>query len=302
MLRRSPRLTRSASTSSSASGSVSTATSAGTGRGRRSPFPSDTPSRRPSPLLDAETRLWSSGHKHVVGVDEAGRGPLAGPVVVAAVCFDCNADDADQDDADQDDALADLDDSKKMTEEGRDRAYAALTSRAQCHWAVKVVDHTVVDEMNILRASLWGMDQVVADLLGRGKCDYVLVDGPYLPPQVETDFVGRADAVIGGDAKVRAIAAASVIAKVTRDRLMREMHEKWPAYRFDLHKAYPTALHRQLLMQHGPCPIHRMSYRPVMEAKLAMERRSSSLNDIDDQAADVIKPAAHEKRPRRKYL
>ena len=193
-----------------------------------------------------------------MGVDEAGRGPLAGPVVVAA----CVVAEGVRLPAD-----VRLDDSKVMSEEERERAYEALTGAEGVHWAVVEVGHERVDEMNVLRASLWGMDDVVKQLVRRGVCEYVLVDGPYLPPGVAEAFEGKAEAIKGGDGKVRAIAAASIIAKVTRDRIMARMHEKYPLYGFDVHKGYPVPEHRRLLSLHGPCEIHRRSYRPVREAE-----------------------------------
>jgi len=207
----------------------------------------------------------------VVGVDEAGRGPLAGPVVTAACCFDRDARVA---------VPADvvLDDSKAMSRGERERAFEWLVAeqaRGAVLHAVKVVEPGDIDTRNILQATLWGMDECVRELRARGACDHVLVDGPHLPPRVKAELLpgARAEAVVGGDARVRAIAAASVIAKVTRDRIMQRMHAAYPAYGFDEHVGYPTPHHRRMLAEHGPCPIHRMSFRTVREAA---ERRRVS--------------------------
>jgi len=209
-------------------------------------------------MLAKERACWAKDLRFVVGVDEAGRGPLAGPVVVCACAFDQGVE------------VAGLDDSKKLSEEERDAAFALLKSTPGVHYAVAVVGPEVIDDINILQATLRGMDDCVAQLKRRGVCSAVLVDGPFLPPAcAAADDIALKEAIKGGDAKVRCIAAASVIAKCTRDALMRAEAARFPLYGFDVHKGYPVPAHRDALARHGPCAIHRMSYKPCQDAAAA---------------------------------
>ena len=199
----------------------------------------------PSPPSDRiEKRARRRGAKLIAGVDEAGRGPLAGPVVVAAVIFDGRAPKG-------------LDDSKRLTAADRERLYPIILERA----AVSVVtaSRARIDRMNILRASLWGMTRAVLGL--PRSPDYVLVDGNMLPPGLPCP----AEAVIGGDGLSVSIAAASIVAKVTRDRLMEAVGRAYPDYGFDSHKGYSTAGHFAALREFGPCIHHRQSFAPVRE-------------------------------------
>lgn len=179
----------------------------------------------------------------VVGVDEVGRGPLAGDVVAAAVVLDPGR------------PVAGLADSKKLSEKRREQLAAQLQAQAQ---AVAVGRASVqeIDTLNILQASLLAMWRAVDGLAIRA--DLVLVDGKHLPRWSHASV-----AVIGGDARVPAIAAASIVAKVTRDREMQALHRRFPQYGFDAHKGYPTAAHRRALEVHGACPEHRRSFAPV---------------------------------------
>jgi len=182
----------------------------------------------------------------VAGIDEAGRGPLAGPVVVAAVVLG------------DDHGIEGLDDSKRLRREVRERLFQEIVERAVSH-AVVVVEVEEIDRLNILRATLTGMRRAVLAL--EPAPTLAMVDGnrgPELPCHVET--------IIGGDHWVPSISAASILAKVTRDAIMREYHETWPGYGFDRHKGYPTAAHLERLRALGPCPIHRRSFAPVREA------------------------------------
>jgi ribonuclease HII len=182
-------------------------------------------------------------HRHVAGVDEAGRGPLAGPVVVAAVVLPSQH------------TLQGLDDSKRLSESVRDSLFPQI-QQAAISWAVEIVPVEEIDRINILRATFQGMQQAVAAL--ETSPSLVLVDGnraPELDVEVHT--------IVEGDHWVPAISAASILAKVTRDRLMRQYHERYPEYGFDRHKGYPTAEHLERLKTHGPCPIHRRSFGPV---------------------------------------
>ena len=179
----------------------------------------------------------------VAGVDEAGRGPLAGPVVVAAVILDPLQ------------PIEGLDDSKRLPATRREVLFEQIQQRALA-WSIVHVCPADIDRLNILQATLWGMQQAVAELQPAPK--RVLVDGnraPVLPYEVQT--------IVQGDRLVAAISAASILAKVSRDRYMLQLHKVYPQYGFDQHKGYPTPIHLQLLEQHGPCQEHRASFAPV---------------------------------------
>jgi len=199
-----------------------------------------------------ENRLRSLGIVRIVGIDEAGRGALAGPVVAAATIlperFRLRR--------------LKLKDSKQLSAERREEIYACLTSRADVVWAVGVVDNLEIDRINILRASHQAMRLAVAGLTM--VAEHALIDGlPVFPfPLPQT-------AIVDGDCLSFSIAAASVIAKVTRDRLMREFCARFPQYCFSQHKGYGTELHLQKLHEHGPCPIHRRSFEPVAQPLFA---------------------------------
>lgn len=184
----------------------------------------------------------------VAGVDEAGRGPLAGPVVAAAVILD------------ELQPIEGLADSKVLTAARREQLYDQIRARALC-CAVAEASVQEIDEFNILGATLLAMRRAVMSL--RLKPVKVLVDGNRLP---RLDVL--AEAVVGGDALVPAISAASILAKVHRDRLCQELHLRYPQYGFGGHKGYGTAEHMQALRLHGACPEHRMSFAPVREVSL----------------------------------
>ncbi len=186
-----------------------------------------------------ERPFWDSG-RLVAGVDEAGRGPLAGPCVAAAVVMPPNC------------LIPGVDDSKKLTEKKRDELYNEITRQALC-WAVCIVDNRVIDEINILNAA----KRAFAGALGAlsVKPDHVFCDrigGIDIPYDYED--------LVGGDARVYSIAAASVIAKVTRDRLMRGYECVYPGYGFAQHKGYGTKAHAESIRSQGPCAIHRRSF------------------------------------------
>jgi ribonuclease HII len=193
-----------------------------------------------------ERRLFKSGIEFVAGIDEVGRGPLAGPVVAAAVILRQNF------------RHKKLTDSKKLRASVREEIYIELTADPEIHWSVAVVDSTVVDRLNILRASHHAMRLAVQGL--KVAPAHVLIDG--LPV---TPFPIAQTALVGGDGISFSIAAASVIAKVTRDRIMVEMHTLYPDYDFAEHKGYSTPAHLAKLRKHGPCPIHRRSFEPVAQ-------------------------------------
>lgn len=192
-----------------------------------------------------ERQLMSQGHQLIAGVDEAGRGPLAGPVVAAAVILptDCN--------------YGQFKDSKKLTPKARDRLYS-LMNEMQIPIGVGVVGPAEIDTMNILQASLYAMKKAVEKLSSRPH--YLLVDGKFPIPMTISQ-----EPLIKGEQKSASIAAASIIAKVTRDRLMVDLHRQFPQYNFIKHKGYPTKEHKQLLVAHGPCVFHRKSFKGVKE-------------------------------------
>lgn len=194
------------------------------------------------PDLELESGLWARGFPRVAGVDEAGRGPLAGPVVVAAVVLprDWRPD-------------VPLDDSKRMSPSAREAAYSAVR-RDALDWRMTAVQPAVIDRLNILGATLEGMRRVVERL--RPPPDYVLVDGDRLPP-----LAVPGEAVVKGDQRSLSIAAASVLAKVARDRIMRVYAARYPDWGFEWHKGYGTAMHREAIGRHGRSPIHRDSFK-----------------------------------------
>lgn len=179
----------------------------------------------------------------ICGVDEAGRGPLAGPVFAAAVILDPEA------------PITGLADSKKLTARKRESAAKLIKSRAVA-WAVASATVKEIDALNILRASLLAMRRAVEML--KIEPAQVLVDGLHCP-----DLRWPASAIVKGDDKIAAISAASILAKVTRDALMLELHQRYPWYRFDLHKGYPTAVHLAALREYGVSEVHRRSFAPV---------------------------------------
>ena len=181
----------------------------------------------------------------IAGVDEAGRGPLAGPVAVAAVVLDPNKP-----------RINGLDDSKQLTTERREQLYARIVDRALA-WSVVLIDSEEIDRINIYQATMLGMRRAVegvAHVAGHAR-----IDGNRVPKGLPCP----AEAVIGGDTLDRAIMAASIVAKVTRDRLMHQLHVQYPQYGFDQHKGYGTPMHLAALQSHGPCPQHRRSFAPV---------------------------------------
>ncbi len=182
----------------------------------------------------------------ICGVDEAGRGPLAGPVSAAAVILDPKR------------PIAGLADSKKLSEKQRDRLAPIIREQALA-WCVAYAEPREIDAINILQATLLAMKRAVEGLSLRP--DQVLVDGLYCP-----DTGIPSEAIVKGDSKVQAISAASIMAKTARDEIMLQMHKRYPQYGFDAHKGYPTAAHLAALRSHGVLDIHRLSFKPVREA------------------------------------
>jgi ribonuclease HII len=199
--------------------------------------------------FEHELSLRDSGIFPVAGIDEAGRGPLAGSVVCAAVIMPLDI------------LLPGLDDSKKLTPRRRETLYSEITLNPAIRWTVVHISSEEIDRLNILRATHAGMRRAWEKLDPRPS--HVLIDGLPVP-----DFPCPQKALVGGDGLSLSIAAASVIAKVERDRAMLEYDRLYPEYGFAKHKGYPTAEHFAKLRQHGPCPIHRRSFAPVAQAEL----------------------------------
>lgn len=199
------------------------------------------------PSLFHEKELHARGIRPVAGVDEAGRGPLAGPVVAAAVIL--------PDDFD----LEGLDDSKKLTHEQREGLYVRLTEDASVIFAISQGTSEEIGQLNILRATHLAMKRSLDELSKNGHPPaHALVDGlPVKGLPVEQT------ALVGGDGLSLSIAAASVLAKVTRDRIMDELDREFPQYGFARHRGYATADHLAMLREHGPCPHHRLGFAPV---------------------------------------
>lgn len=194
-------------------------------------------------LLEFERCAQTKGFKRIAGIDEAGRGPLAGPVV-AAVCLV------------GDHLFSGINDSKLLNPSQRDLLFNQITSAPGVSYAIGIVESEEIDRINILQATIKAMREAVARL--EQAPDYLLIDGMDLPfDQIVSEKV------IHGDARSQSIAAASILAKVTRDRLMREYHELYPLYGFDQHKGYGTVKHLEAIEKHGPCPIHRLSFSPL---------------------------------------
>ena len=188
-----------------------------------------------------EQILRQQSYQRIAGVDEAGRGALAGPVVAAAVILPINC------------QLSGVTDSKQLTPKKRAELFDEI-HRAAVAVGVGYVDNKDIDRINILQATMGAMAQAIAQITP--SPDYVLVDGTHLP-----EISPPTKAIPKGDTLIRSIAAASIIAKVTRDRLMIEFDEIYPGYGFQSHKGYGTLLHRQAIAQLGPCPIHRRSFK-----------------------------------------
>ena len=200
--------------------------------------------------LAHEDDLRARGLRFVAGVDEAGRGPLAGPVVAAAVILPKGF------------RHGLLNDSKQLRERTRDSIFAEIMASSEIRWAFAIVESDEIDRLNILRATHEAMRRAVAKL--DPQPHHVLIDGLPVSP-----FPLPQTALVGGDALSFSIAAASIIAKVTRDRLMVEHDAKFPGYDFARHKGYGTPQHLAALKKNGPCPIHRRSFLPVRQAELA---------------------------------
>ncbi len=200
-------------------------------------------------MWEFEHKTQRFGYQYIAGIDEAGRGPLAGPVVSAAVIlpdsFNCPG----------------VTDSKKLSEKKREALFPEINAQALAV-GIGMASHQEIDQINILQASLLSMKRAVQNLTLYPDYlvpDYLLIDGKFTidmePPQ---------QAIVKGDSKSISIAAASIIAKVTRDRFMATLHKTYPQYNFIQHKGYPTKAHKQAIIEYGPCPVHRKTFNGVI--------------------------------------
>lgn len=199
-------------------------------------------------MADLEPFVSAQYFGHLIaGADEAGRGPLAGDVVAAAVILDPSR------------PIEGLNDSKKLSEKKREALFVEILDKALAY-SIARASVAEIDEINILHASMLAMQRAISSL--SIHAEHALIDGNRIPPQLPCP----AEAVVKGDARHPAIAAASILAKVTRDREIVALHEKYPQYGFAKHKGYPTAVHLAAIKEHGVCAIHRTSFGPVKRA------------------------------------
>lgn len=197
------------------------------------------------PTQKAEKKLWRQGYKYVAGIDEAGRGALAGPIYAGAVIFKKGM------------KIKGVNDSKKLTPEKREELYRIITKTAH-GWSVASLSHRQIDKMGVGRANLEVMEKTIQNL--KIKPDFLLIDAHKLKTKIPSS------SIIKGDEKVFSIAAASILAKVSRDRFMIKQGKKYPAFQFEINKGYGTSRHLAAINKHGACPIHRRSFRPLKKS------------------------------------
>ena len=196
-----------------------------------------------------EEKLFNTGYNFIGGIDEAGRGPLAGPVVAACVVCSPNFNFSNE-------KLGLIKDSKRLTAKKREELYHVIKDEF-CEVGIGICDHNTIDKINVLQAAFLAMKKSIGAL--KQKPEYVILDGRFFIPNISLEQ----KAIIRGDESIFSIAAASIIAKVARDQIMQEMHELYPQYGFAQHKGYGTKFHLETLQKYGPCPIHRKSFSPV---------------------------------------
>ncbi len=210
------------------------------------------------PSLREEKKLWKKGYKYVAGLDEAGRGCLAGPVFAAIIMI-----------KNPKIQIPDIKDSKKLSAKKREELYKILTTHPFIEWATARASEKLIDKINILKATKLAMKRAIKNLEKKlslnfypgknlKKIDFVILDGNF-----KIDLPVSQKSIVKADEKVFSCAAASIIAKIKRDKIMENYHKKYSQYRFDLHKGYPTKLHRRFLKKYGPCKIHRRTFQLI---------------------------------------
>ncbi len=209
----------------------------------------------PDTKIENEILNKKGGEVFIVGIDEVGRGPLAGPVVAAAAWVNPEF-------LDEKFELRNLiRDSKILSEKQREEIFCFMEENENFQFGIGEVSPKMIDKMNVLQASILAMKVAAEELMSKESEVHLLIDGNKKIPKIK----GKQRVFVGGDANVFSIAAASIYAKVFRDRIMKEFHEEFPEYGFDKHKGYGTKLHLEALKKHGPCKIHRWSFGPVKE-------------------------------------
>lgn len=190
-------------------------------------------------------------YDYIIGVDEAGRGPIAGPVVCAALYFEKGTT-----------TIKNIIDSKKITsEQAREKLYQEITESSGVHWHVSIISPSQIDELNILNATLLGMKNCINHLVDKSKSFYSLIDGNKKPKNIDCPC----ETIVKGDGKEYIIAAASILAKVTRDRLMNKLELIYTDFSFSQHKGYPTKKHKEEIEKNGILEIHRKTFRPIKD-------------------------------------
>lgn len=207
-----------------------------------------------APTFNYENKLTNFGFSNICGIDEVGRGPLAGPVVAAAVIISSKL-------INKSGGFEKIKDSKKLSAKQREKWHKFLTETEGVKWGIGIVSEKIIDKINILEATKLAMLEAIEKLAMRsaGRPDFLLIDGNFTLEKLDLNQ----KAVPKGDTKIISVAAASIIAKITRDRMMLKYAEKYPEYHFEKHKGYGTALHCEMIKKYGPCAIHRRSFEPI---------------------------------------
>ena len=225
------------------------------------------------PNLKEERKLWKKGYKRVVGLDEAGRGALCGPVVASAVVVTTakikNQKSKIKITIQNSKLFKEIKDSKKLSARKREEFYKIITQdknkKTGIKWGIGKASEKVIDKINILEATKLAMIKAIKKL--KRKPDFLILDG-----KMKLDLKIPQKSIIKADEKVFSCAAASILAKVWRDRIMKRYHRKFPQYGFDKHKGYPTKYHKKMLRRYGPCKIHRKSFSPVIKAQISKRK------------------------------
>lgn len=213
------------------------------------------------PNLKEEKQLWNRGYKLVVGLDESGRGGWAGPVVAAALMIKPKISTSKNSRifTNKLPEIREVRDSKKLTPKTREKLYKVLTKHFQIEWGIGIVSEKIIDKINIQKATELAMEKAIKSL--KSKPDFLIIDGnKFNSKKLQATSYKL---IVRADEKVFSCSAASIIAKVTRDRIMQKLDKKYPQYGFKYHKGYGTKLHFEMLEKYGPCKIHRKTFQPI---------------------------------------